>query len=157
MPALCTVYQLTKHVRSPARCWVFSTLSSVPISRNRTSVIHFLLAGFTFSILVLFSVASSSLLLILLLLKDNRDHFRVSLTGVSFVCRNPRELDPNDLKLVTYVDTLFNQDSSERGCVKRKNKYLLRSNVTLQCFTLFTKMLALQVLEKPMPSEVLFR
>lgn len=102
-------------------------------------------------------MASSSLLLILLLLKDNRDHFRVSLMGVFLVCRNPRELDPNDLKLVTYVDTLFNQDSSERGCVRRKNKYLLRSNVTLQCFTLFTRMLALQVLEKPMPSEVLFR
>ena len=72
--------------------------------------------------------------------------------GLSLVCRNPRELDPNDLKLVTYLDILLGQDSSEWEYVKRKNKYLLRTNVALQHFTSFTGMVFLQVLEKPMPS-----
>lgn len=67
--------------------------------------------------------------------------------GLSLVCRNPRELDPNDLKLVTYLGILLAQDSSKRECVKRKNKYLLRSNVALQHFTLFTRRFFLQVLE----------
>ena len=51
MPALCTDYHLTKHVRSPSRCWMFSSLSSISVSSNGISAIHFLLAGFTFSIL----------------------------------------------------------------------------------------------------------
>lgn len=58
MPALCTDYHLTKHVRSPARCWMFSSLSSVSVASNGISAINFLLATFTFSILVLFPHSS---------------------------------------------------------------------------------------------------
>jgi len=152
MTALRTGYPLTKHVRCPARCWMFSSLSSVSVYSNGIAAIHFLLAGFTFSILVLFSMTSSSLVLILLLSKYSQGHFKLSLMGLSRVCRNPWELHPNDFQLVTYLDIFLAQGSSERECVKIKNKYLLRSKAFLQHFTLFTRMFLLQVLAKPMTS-----
>lgn len=59
----------------------------------------------------------------------------MSLLGLSFVCRYPRELDPNDL--VTYANILLSQGFSEREC--DKNKYLLRNKADLELLTLFTR------------------
>lgn len=111
-------------------CWMFSRLSSVSIASNEFLAIHFLLASYTFSILYLFlhsSVASSSFLSIALLLKYHRCHVWVSFRGTSVFHRHPRELDPNDLKLVTFLGILLGQDSREKEDVERKNKYLLRT------------------------------
>lgn len=111
-------------------CWMFSRLFSVSIASNEFLAIHFLLASFTFSILFLFlhsAMASSSFLSIALLLKYHRCHVWVSFTGISVFHRHPRKLDPNGLKLVTFLGILLGQDSREKEHIERKNKYLLRT------------------------------